>query len=241
MANSIKQYEFCDDLWREIKSYLFVPRTRGDKCDTCEKYWTKQYGVLECYVWWDKSGNAIHNHKKIPCDYNGFPYDVNVKSKKKCYVKYSCNNCWFLHIMETSNNMCIYSEFCDTFLERGGNTKKNRAITDSLFMKICYPEDNWLIKNHRLTSTRNLQKIAQEILSDLLEKSNLEIFETFCNIKHCMLTELEYYKIDICNTLWRPIFIEMRDRKNIQYFNQGKIDYIELKKRMNQINLSQTF
>lgn len=236
-----KNYWFCDELWREIKSYLFVPRTRGNKCDTCERRWVKQYGVLDYDLWWEgaelnfNEGVSLHSadgKSCIPC----FPSHLSVGEKRTTAVVYSCEHCWVKNLTSWVGNYnglyhFIDRHFYNVFLNRVGKNKKNEKIVN-LILNGKVNDDHWLIKKHRLTATRELQLTAKQVLDVLNNDYNKTTKQHFYRRKKEMINSIENGKVSACKKFWFPLMKEVKDREYIKLFNHGKIGYLELMKRL---------
>lgn len=237
-----KNYEFCDDLWREIKSYLFVPRIKKDKCDVkdCERCWTRQIGILDGDVWWEGAESTTKDGRNrdysVPCRWGEFPIHLSIGEEKKTFVKYFCEECWVENLTQWAREKeCdglygfVQHNFYKVFINRVGRNDKNEKIVGLMFDRA---EEHWLIKKHRLTATRELQKVAREVLLDLTKDYNKLTKQEFYRKKREMEERLFSSKINACISFWRPLMREVRDRKNIKLFNEGKMNYTELMKRI---------
>lgn len=229
---NIKNYEFCEDIWREIKSYMFIKRTRGHKCDCCDNDWVKCFAIRDTDVWWE--GKQIEGHKiksvHVPIKYGDFPAEVNIGTQNQVKMKHYCGKCWVKNVIGFGSELSYLNDFIrqwfsNRFLNVVENNKKNKEIVD----KIQYPndEENWLIKKHRLIATRDLQSTAIQILEEMIKDFNKIVKEKFDKTKKEYKEKLEERKWKATQLFYTKMEVERFNRDLIKKFEQGEIKYPE--------------
>jgi hypothetical protein len=231
-----KQYEFCDDIWSEIKSYLIKPRARGNKCECCDKKWTKSLGFRETDIWWEgKQVRATgyndwkNRDRDIPIPYGDYPVDIKVGTENNFDLKYYCDECWCIKL----SAYCYFDYFSGKenfkhkFLTRAGDNKKNREIVDKIRNSHSKPDDNWLLTKHRLVASRQLQKIAIECLVEVIKDANRYEIQDFIHKKEDFEKRLESAKINACERFYTKLSIERFNRDLLKKFEKGEVKYLE--------------
>lgn len=231
-----KQYEFCEDIWREIKSYIFVPRIRGDKCDECDEKWTKRFAIRETDVWWE--GKQVKEYEKnnsdiyryinksycVPITHGDYPAEVNIGTKNQVKLNHYCDKCWAENtIYEIGFIRC---NFKNRFLNVVENNKKNQELVDKIFWR----DENWLIKKHRLIETRNLQATAILIIEAMIKDYNKIVKEEFANTLKEHKKNLEKAKWKATQIFWGKMEVETFNRDLIKRFEKGEVKYPEFVK-----------
>ena len=242
-----KNYEFCDDLWREIKSYLFVPRTRGKKCDCCEKEWTRRFAVRETDVWWEgkqvlERGQGISSDGKvrsysIPIPYDDFPAEVKVGSQNEVKLKHYCDICWCRRLLSSGWGITTFigNHFGNRFLNTVENNKKNQKIVEKILFGERlqgqdyngWDENHWLIKKHRLIEGRQLQETATQILEAMIKDYNKITKQHFNEQVKEYKTRLEEAKWRATQRFYTKMSIERFNRDLLKKFQKGEVKYPE--------------
>lgn len=234
-----KYYEFCDDLWREIKSYLFVPRTRGNKCDCCEKEWTRRFAVRETDCWWEGKqvlerfqGVSIDGKVRcynIPIPYGEFPAEVKVGTQNEVKLNHYCDECWVENTIGwKSGKLSNFTKahFKNRFLNEVGKTDKNEKLVN----KILFTEQNWLIKKHRLIETRQLQARAIRVLEAMIKDYNKIQKQEVTNEEKEYKEKLEEAKWRATQRFYTKMSIERFNRDLLKKFQKGEINYTQFVK-----------
>jgi hypothetical protein len=211
--------EFCSDIWREIKSYLFVYRKRGDKCDYCDSLWTRRFCEKE------RDWDVVQDGKVIDSRFlwagidiiNPFIAEIKTTMNLKHYC--FCDKCWNRHLLSST---VAGVELEDGFFEYFGKTKKYINILAKIYV------EEFLIKKHRLKETKNIQEKALEILEDTVKKNNKYHLKVYNAEIEEMKRMLEKRRRNRCADKSKSLFKEINGRKAIKDFNEKKISYVEL-------------
>ena len=238
-----KNYEFCEDIWTEIKSYIFVPRTRGDKCDCCDKKWTRRFAVRETDIWWEGKqvceprewSNRLTADGKvwsysIPIPYGDYPAEVKVGVQNEVKLNHYCDECWVENTIGwKSGRLSDFTKqlFSNRFLNVVGKTDKNEKLVN----KILFTEQNWLIKKHRLIETRQLQATAIQILEAMIKDFNKIQKQEITRREKEYKEKLEDAKVVACQRFYTKMSIERVNRDLLKKFEKGEIKYPEFVKK----------
>jgi hypothetical protein len=211
--------EFCSDIWREIKSYLFVYRKRGNKCDYCDSLWTKRYCDKERYLEIVQDGEVI-DEKLFWAGVNSFnPFIGEIETRMNLKHYCLCDKCWNRKLLDYDTSGV---RFEDEFFEYFGKTKKYINILAKIYL------EEFLLQKHRLKETRNIQEKALEILENAVKRKNkykLEVYNAKIEETKRMLEKRRRQR---CANKSKAIFKEINGRKAIKEYNEKKISYVEL-------------
>ena len=225
-----KQYEFCDDIWSEIKSYLFVPRKRGDKCDSCDDKWTKVIGMRYWDCWWEGAKRALcldgkNRDHQVPGSWGDYPHGISVGSSNEVELKHYCNVCWVQHVSSRIHNN--FNEFRGLFKNKFDDTEKIRKIYYEVIDQFCAGEWNkhWLIKNHRIIATRKLQAEVLELIEKFIKDLNFSSNISFEDRVREMNGDLFRRRVSAYRRIWEPLMTERNNRKLLKDYADKKISY----------------
>jgi hypothetical protein len=211
--------EFCSDIWREIKSYLFVYRKRGDKCDCCDSLWTRRFCEKKFDFDLLQDGKIVHQDL-IWAGVDGLNAFIGEIKRKVNLTHYClCDKCWNSKLLHRYTSG---ERFEDEFFEYFGKTKKYINILAKIYV------EEFLLQKHRLKETRNIQEKALEILVNSVKKE--QKFKNRNGKKRIeeIMRQLERKKRYMCANKSKAIFKEINGRKAIKDFNEKKISYVEL-------------
>jgi hypothetical protein len=253
--NTTVNYEFCDDIWGVIKSFMFDKnklKSVGDKCDCCNELWSKTLCFRKYDVYYEIKGdykireygnikfvkNTLSKHNEITsiCGFVDYPYNVEIKKEETKNFQYLCDKCWIeeslsYYTRELRNYDTIKGIITTEILKYLGDDKKTNKFIDNLL----YAGDGykWLLKKHRVITRRNLQAKIIEFIEDAVKNYNKEVKN--CMKRKIILFEeqLEKRKKYSIRDFWRPLNKEQYNRELLKKFNQGKINYTQL---MNSLN-----
>jgi hypothetical protein len=211
--------EFCSDIWREIKSYLFVYRKRGDKCDCCDSLWTRRFCEKKFDFDLLQDGKIVHQDL-IWAGVDGLNAFIGEIKRKVNLTHYClCDKCWNSKLLHRYTSGV---ELEDGFFEYFGKTKKYINILAKIYV------EEFLIKKHRLKETKNIQEKALEILEDTVKKNNKYHLKVYNAEIEEMKRMLEKRRRNRCADKSKSLFKEINGRKAIKDFNEKKISYVEL-------------
>lgn len=237
--NTTVNYEFCDDIWGVIKSFMFKDiKSVGDKCDYCDELWNKTLCIKQYDIYNKINGDYLYrenyddkpkllrdNDERRGRDYlykiRSYPYNIEVKVEEFKEFKYLCNKCWNKECMRIySIEQYVYKEI----KKYVGDDKQTDKFYENLMNNDC----EWLVKKHRLNTKKNLQAKIIEFIEDGIKKAN----QNYKKNKEMKLLEykknLEDRKKDYIRKFWIPLNEERNNKYYLKQFNQGKINYIEL-------------